>query len=75
MTFDSIPAFSMLDIQQRDAETISQLKLALTSHGFFTITDHGIADEVLKSSYTFSKDFLYFDIFFCCMVYIFYNFS
>jgi len=47
----------MLDIQQRDAETISQLKLALTSHGFFTITDHGIADEVLKSSYTFSKDF------------------
>ena len=57
MTFDSIPAFSMLDIQKRDAETISQLKLALTSHGFFTITDHGIADEVLKSSYTFSKDF------------------
>ena len=57
MTFDSIPAFSMLDIQKRDAETISKLKLALTSHGFFTITDHGIADEVLKSSYTFSKDF------------------
>ena len=57
MTFDSIPAFSMIDIQKRDAETISKLKLALTSHGFFTITDHGIADEVLKSSYTFSKDF------------------
>ena len=57
MTFDSIPAFSMIDIQQRDAETISQLKLALTTHGFFTITDHGIADEVLKSSYTLSKDF------------------
>ena len=56
MTFDSIPAFSMLDIQQRDAETISQLKLALTSHGFFTITDHGIADEVLKSSYKLSKE-------------------
>ena len=57
MTFDSIPAFSMIDIQQRDAETISQLKLALTTHGFFTITDHGIADEVLKSSYKLSKDF------------------
>ena len=57
MTFDSIPAFSMHDIQLRDAETISQLKLALTSHGFFTITDHGIADEVLQSSYTLSKDF------------------
>tara|TARA_Y100000748_G_scaffold294754_1_gene285752 strand:- start:81 stop:956 length:876 start_codon:yes stop_codon:yes gene_type:complete len=47
----------MLDIQERDAETISQLKLALTTHGFFTITDHGIADEVLKSSYKLSKDF------------------
>ena len=57
MTFDSIPAFSMLDIQQRDTETISQLKLALTMHGFFTITDHGIADEVLKLSYKLSKDF------------------
>ncbi len=57
MTFDSIPAFSMLDIQERDAETISQLKLALTTHGFFTITDHGISDEVLKSSYKLSKDF------------------
>jgi len=57
MTFDSIPAFSMVDIQQRDAETISQLKLALSTHGFFTITDHGIADEVLKSSYILSKDF------------------
>ena len=57
MTFDSIPAFSMLDIQQRDADTIFQLKLALTTHGFFTITDHGIADEVLKSSYKLSKDF------------------
>ena len=57
MTFDSIPAFSMVDIQQRDAETISQLKLALSTHGFFTITDHGIADQVLKSSYKLSKDF------------------
>ena len=57
MTFNSIPAFSMVDIQQRDADTISQLKLALGTHGFFTITDHGIADQVLKSSYKLSKDF------------------
>ena len=47
----------MVDIQQRDADTISQLKLALGTHGFFTITDHGIADQVLKSSYKLSKDF------------------
>ena len=57
MSFNTIPAFSMLDIEQRDAETIAELKLALTSHGFFTITDHGIADEVLQSSYRLSKDF------------------
>ena len=57
MSFNSIPAFSMFDIQQRDAETIAELKLALTTHGFFTITDHGIVDEVLHSSYRLSKDF------------------
>ena len=57
MSFNSIPAFSMFDIQQRDAETIAELKLALTTHDFFTITDHGIADEVLHSSYRLSKDF------------------
>lgn len=47
----------MSDIEQRDIETIADLKLALTTHGFFTITDHGIADEVLQSSYRLSKDF------------------
>ena len=47
----------MFDIQQRDVETIAELKLALTTHGFFTITDHGITDEVLHSSYRLSKDF------------------
>ena len=57
MSFDSIPSFSMLDINKRDEDTIRKLKLALTSHGFFTITDHGIADEVLEKSYKVSRDF------------------
>ena len=57
MSFNTIPAFSMSDIEQRDIGTIADLKLALTTHGFFTITDHGIADEVLQSSYRLSKDF------------------
>lgn len=57
MSFDTIPAFSMSDIQDRDAQTIAALKLALTTHGFFTITDHGISDEILQSSYKFSNDF------------------
>ena len=47
----------MTDIQSQDIETISALKSALSDHGFFTITDHGIADEVLELSYKFSKDF------------------
>ena len=57
MSFNTIPALSMSDIQKRDVETIAELKFALTTHGFFTITDHGIADEVLQSSYRLSKDF------------------
>ena len=47
----------MTDLQSQDIETISALKSALSDHGFFTITDHGIADEVLELSYKFSKDF------------------
>ena len=57
MSFNTIPAFSLSDIQKRDAKIIAELKLALTTHGFFTITDHGIADEVLRSSYKLSRDF------------------
>lgn len=29
MSFNTIPAFSMLDIEQRDAETIAELKLEI----------------------------------------------
>ena len=47
----------MLDIKNRDEKTIHELNLALTSHGFFTITDHGISDEILGESYKLSKDF------------------
>jgi|TARA_B100000959_G_scaffold45031_3_gene45588 isopenicillin N synthase-like dioxygenase len=57
MSFNTIPAFSLSDIQKSDADTIAELKLALITHGFFTITDHGISDEVLQESYKVSKDF------------------
>jgi isopenicillin N synthase-like dioxygenase len=59
MSFDSIPSFSMLDLNKRDENTIRKLKLALTSHGFFTITDHGIADEVLEKSYKVQPRFFF----------------
>ena len=57
MTLNTIPEISMLDIKNRDEKTIHELSLALTSHGFFTITDHGISDEILTQSYKLSKDF------------------
>ena len=47
----------MPDIENRNQETIDSLYEALTTHGFFTITDHGIKDEVLASSYKVSKEF------------------
>ena len=48
MSFETIPSFSLSAIQNRDKKTIAELKQALTSHGFFTITEHGISDEVLE---------------------------
>jgi len=58
MSFNSIPEFSFPLINDRDPETIERLKDALTTHGFFTITDHGLDDAVLSSSYSMSKKFL-----------------
>ena len=57
MPLNSIPAFSMPDIENRNPETINDLSEALSTHGFFTITDHGIEDEILSSSYDLSKKF------------------
>ena len=57
MSFNSIPEFSFPLINDRDPATIERLKDALTTHGFFTITDHGLDDVVLSSSYSMSKRF------------------
>ncbi|MDB9813580.1 isopenicillin N synthase family oxygenase [Gammaproteobacteria bacterium] len=57
MSFNSIPEFSFPLINNRDADTIKELESALTTHGFFTITDHGIDDDLLLSSYSMSKQF------------------
>ena len=57
MSFNSIPEFSFSLINDRDPDTIKTLKNALTTHGFFTITDHGIDDDLLSASYSMSKKF------------------
>ena len=57
MSFDSIPSFSLKAIKRLDASTVDNLTKALSLHGFFTITDHEISDDVLNSSYLKSKEF------------------
>ena len=47
----------MESVAKQDKQTIHILKEALMTHGFFTITNHGISDEILASSYAMSKDF------------------
>ena len=47
----------MESIASQDEQTILNLKEALVTHGFFTITDHGISEKILSSSYAMSKDF------------------
>ena len=57
MSFDSIPSFSLKAIKRLDTSTVENLTKALSLHGFFTITDHEISDDVLNSSYLKSKEF------------------
>lgn len=57
MSFNLIPEFSFSLIDSRDPDTISALEHALMTHGFFTIIDHGIDDDLLSSSYSMSKKF------------------
>lgn len=57
MSFHSIPSFSLESIKQSDPKTIEDLTGALSSHGFFTITDHGVPEQLLTDGYTKSKQF------------------
>jgi isopenicillin N synthase-like dioxygenase len=57
MSFHSIPSFSFESIKQSDPKTIKDLTGALSNHGFFTITDHGVPDQLLTNGYTKSKQF------------------
>ncbi|MDA8958240.1 isopenicillin N synthase family oxygenase [Gammaproteobacteria bacterium] len=57
MSFHSIPSFALPQIIQREPAAIKLLQEALSNHGFFTITDHGISDDLLSASYDLSKQF------------------
>ena len=57
MSFHSIPSFSFESIKQSDPKTIEDLTGALSNHGFFTITNHGVPEQLLIDGYTKSKQF------------------
>ena len=56
---NSIPELSFEAIEQGDSISISILKAALEEHGFFSITNHGVSEELLTKCYSLAKDFFH----------------
>ena len=50
MSRDLIPELSYEKIAAFDPATLSILSDALENHGFFTVTNHGINDNLLDAS-------------------------
>ena len=61
MSRDLIPELSYKKIAAFDSATLSILSDALENHGFFTVTNHGINDELLDASYDLAKKFFNLD--------------
>ena len=54
---DLIPELSFKDIEKGDSPSINVLKEALSDHGFFSITNHGLSKDLINRCYKSSKDF------------------
>ena len=52
-----IPELSFKDIETGDSNSIKLLKTALSNHGFFSITNHGLSKTLVNDCYKSSKDF------------------
>ena len=52
-----VPELSFKDIEKGDSSSIKILKEALAAHGFFSITDHGLSQDLIDKCYRCSKDF------------------
>ena len=52
-----IPELSFKEIEKGDAFSINLLKDALSNHGFFSITEHGLSDAIVSACYQSSKEF------------------
>ena len=59
-----IPELSFNEIEKGDSYSIDALRTALSNHGFFSITNHGLSETLIKRCYKSSKSFfdLDFDI-------------
>ena len=53
-----IPELSFKEIEKGDSHSINLLKVALSDHGFFSITEHGLSKELVDNCYKSSKAFL-----------------
>ena len=61
MSRDLIPELSYEKIAAYDPATLSILSNALENHGFFTVINHGISDNLLDDSYDLAKKFFNLD--------------
>ena len=52
-----IPELSFVDIEKDDSNSINILSDALEDHGFFSITEHGLSNELVDKCYQLSKQF------------------
>ena len=52
-----IPELSFKEIEKGDTLSINLLKDALSNHGFFSITEHGLSDNLVDDCYKSSKEF------------------
>ena len=52
-----IPELSFVDIEKGDSNSINILSDALKDHGFFSITEHGLSNELVDKCYQLSKQF------------------
>ena len=56
-----IPELSFKDIEKGDSFSIDILKEALSDHGFFSITNHGLSKDLINNCYKSSIDFFNLD--------------
>ena len=52
-----IPELSFVDIEKGGSNSINILSDALEDHGFFSITEHGLSNELVDKCYQLSKQF------------------